>query len=183
MAATKHAQAIKNDTKEFITAAVMQILSKEKLSALTVSGVCKRAGVSRMAFYRNFETLEQVLYQYYQPKIGEVFRAVRSTSQDAKKLDIQLEFFDSFGEVLLLAADHGFEHIVQQVFIEEIEKFYAAADDEYWITFMSFGVYSVWRKWLLDRRQKPLKEIMGLLRNADFLRFLQILPNNPANCR
>ncbi len=82
MAATKHAQEIKNDTKDFITTAMLQMLAKEKLQALTVSRVCKRAGVSRMAFYRNFNGLEQILYEYYQPKIAAVFDTIRLNSQE-----------------------------------------------------------------------------------------------------
>ena len=80
MAATNHAQAIKKDTKDFITTAMLQMLTKEKLSTLTVSQVCKRAGVSRMAFYRNFDGLEQILYEYYQPKIAAVFDVIRQNS-------------------------------------------------------------------------------------------------------
>lgn len=54
---------------------------KEKLQALTVFQVCKRTGVSRMAFYRNFKGLEQILYEYCQPKIGAMFDTIRENPQ------------------------------------------------------------------------------------------------------
>jgi AcrR family transcriptional regulator len=167
MAATKHAQAIKKDTKDFITTAMLQMLSKEKLSMLTVSQVCKRAGVSRMAFYRNFDGLEQILYEYYQPEIAAVFEVIRQNSLVSAKFDSQLEFFNTFSDDLLSSVDRGFEPIIQRIFIEEIKKFYAADSDGYWTTFMSAGVYAVWRKWLLDGQQKPLKEIMEFLKQFD----------------
>jgi AcrR family transcriptional regulator len=161
MAATKNAQAVKNDTKEFITTAVAEILAKHKLSSLTVSQVCERAGVSRMAFYRNFDTLEQVVYEYYQPQIAAVFDVVRRSSQYSAKYAGQLNFFNTFGDVLLLANEHEFEPIIRRIVIEEIERFYAADADEYRIAFMAAGVYAVWRKWLVDGRKKPLEEIMS----------------------
>lgn len=167
MAATKHAQAIKNDTKDFITTAMLQMLTKEKLQALTVSQVCKRAGVSRMAFYRNFDGLEQILYEYYQPKIAAVFDIIHQSSQYSAKYDSQLEFFNMFGDSLISSADRGFEPIIQQIFIEEIKKFYAPDSDGYWTTFMSAGVYAIWRKWLLEGQQKPLNEIMDFLKQFD----------------
>ncbi len=167
MAATKHAQAIKNDTKDYITTALLQMLAKEKLQTLTVSQVCKRAGVSRMAFYRNFDGLEQILYQYYQPKIAAVFDIIHQNSQDSVKYNSQMEFFTMFGDSLLASADHGFEPIIQQIFIEEIKKFYAPDSDGYWTTFMSAGVYAIWRKWLLEGKQKPLNEIMDFLKQFD----------------
>lgn len=170
MAATKHSQVIKKDTKDYITTALLQLLKKEKLSALTVSQVCNRAGVSRMAFYRNYEGLENILYEYYQPKIEAIFETIREKAQFSVKYGTQLDFFNKFGEELITSIDHGFESIIQGIFIEEIEKFYSVNGDEYRTTFMSAGVYAIWRKWLLDGRQKPLNEIMVLLKQYNDLR-------------
>jgi len=170
MAATKHAQTIKKDTKDFITTAMLQMLTKEKLSTLTVSQVCKRAGVSRMAFYRNFDGLEQILYEYYQPKIAAIFNIIRKNSQTSVKFHSQLDFFNTFGDDLLSSIDRGFEPIIQQIFVEEIKQFYAEDSDGYWTTFMSAGVYALWRKWLLDGQQKPLKEIMDFLKQFDTIK-------------
>jgi AcrR family transcriptional regulator len=170
MAATNHAQAIKKDTKDFITTAILQMLTKEKLSTLTVSQVCKRAGVSRMAFYRNFDSLEQILYEYYQPKIGAIFDTIRQNPQVSAKFDSQLKFFNTFGDALLSSIDRGFEPIIQRIFMEEIKKFYATDSDGYWTTFMSAGVYAIWRKWLLDGQQIPLKEIMDFLKQFDTIK-------------
>lgn len=177
MAATNHAQAIKKDTKDFITTALLQMLTKEKLSTLTVSEVCKRAGVSRMAFYRNFDGLEQILFEYYQPKIAAVFDVIRHNSQVSAKFDSQLSFFNAFGDDLLSSIDRGFEAIIQRIFIEEIKKFYAADNDGYWTTFMSAGVYAIWQKWLIDGQRKPLKEIMDFLKQFDTIK--QATPSVP----
>lgn len=167
MAATKHAQAIKKDMKDFITTAMLQMLVKESFETLTISRICKRAGVSRMAFYRNFDSLEQILFEYYQPIIAEVFNIIRQNPLVSVKFDAQFNFFNTFGDALLLSMDRGYESIIQRIFIEEIIKFYAEENDEYWITFMSAGVYAIWRKWLLDGKQKPLKEIMDFLKQFD----------------
>lgn len=172
MAATEHAQAVKKDTKDFITTAMLQLLSKEKLSTLTVSQVCKRAGVSRMAFYRNFDGLEQILYEYHQPKIAAIFDMLRQNPEESVKFDSQLKFFNTFGDVLLLSTERGFEPIIMRIFTEEMEKFYAADGDEYWTAFMSAAVYAIWRKWLLDGQQKPLEEIIGFLKKLNAIRNL-----------
>jgi AcrR family transcriptional regulator len=166
MAATKHAKNVKKDTKECITTAMTQLLRKEKLSNLTISQVCQRAGVSRMAFYRNFDGLEQIIYEYYQPVIAEVFDTIRHAFEETVKFDIQMKFFEIFGDLLVLANEHEFEPIIQQIFTEEIESFYRESNNEYWTTFMAAGVYAIWKKWLLDGRQKPLEEIMNFLKTV-----------------
>ena len=123
-----------------------------------------------MAFYRNFDGLEQILYEYYQPKIAAVFDMIRQNSEVSAKFNSQLEFFNTFGDDLLSSIDHGFEPIIRRIFKEEIKKFYAADSNGYWITFMSAGVYAIWQKWLLDGQQKPLKEIMDFLKQFDTIK-------------
>lgn len=81
-----------------------------------------------------------------------------------------MQFFNTFGDDLLLSIDRGYEPIIQQIFIEEITRFYAADNDEYLTTFMSAGVYAIWRKWLLDGQQKPLKEIMDFLNQFETIK-------------
>lgn len=169
MAATKQAQIIKKETKEYITIALLEMLTKEKLSVLNVSQVCKYAGVSRMAFYRNFSGLEQILYEYYQPKIASVFTAIRQNEKFSNKHDIQIDFFKVFSVDLLKSIDRGFEQIIQQIFIDEIKGFYKLRRDEYWVAFMAAGVYAIWKKWLLDGRKIPLVKIMLFLKQFDTL--------------
>ena len=69
MAATKHAQQIEQDSQDYLATALLQLLTTKELADLTVTQVVKRAGVSRMAFYRNFNTLDDVLTAYFGPII------------------------------------------------------------------------------------------------------------------
>ena len=174
MAATNYSQTIKNDTKDFITTAILQLLGIQKtfekpknLAQLTVSNVCKRAGVSRMAFYRNFESIDQVIYQYYQPQISQSFEIIRQNVSASSKIENQLKFFEEFKDDLFLSESQGYEPIIRQIYIEEIEKFYEKTNDEYFITFVANGVYALWRKWLMNGQDKSIEEIHELIRKID----------------
>jgi AcrR family transcriptional regulator len=170
MAATNYSQTIKNDTKAFITTAVLQLLGiqktaeePKKFSQLTVSNVCKRAGVSRMAFYRNFDSIDQVVYHYYQSKISDIFEILRQNVSQSTKLESQLKFFEEFKTDLLLSEKLGFEPIIRKIYIEEVGKFYGNTKDEYYITFIAAGVYAIWHKWLMNGQDKSLQEIHRLI--------------------
>lgn len=163
MAATDHAQAVKKDTREFIMTATLQLLQKEKLSTLTVSQVCQRAGVSRMAFYRNFFDLQQVLHDFYQPKIAAEFEVVRSQADVMKSLHYE-RFFERFGDDFILAEKAEYEPIIWKIFVDEIKAFYADVADDYWVTFMAAGVYAIWRQWLLDGKTRPIAEVDEMIR-------------------
>lgn len=174
MAATKHAQLIKQDSKDYLTTALLQILKTKKLNEISVSQVVKKAGVSRMAFYRNFETLDDLLTAYFKPLISARFDEVRKLSEQDKLKKVG-EFFSDYADVLKLSADHGFENIIQDIFNQNMMTFYSelpfpknidSVRKEYWIKFMSAGVYSIWREWLMNGENESLDEIHNII--ADF---------------
>lgn len=48
-------------SKLWMEAALLQLMKKKNFSAITVTDICEKAGVSRLTFYRNFETKEDIL--------------------------------------------------------------------------------------------------------------------------
>ena len=60
--------ARKNEAHEIVVESItdaLLILMKEKpLSEINVSELCNKAGVSRVSFYRNFTSLEDILIKY-----------------------------------------------------------------------------------------------------------------------
>lgn len=172
MAATKHAQAIKQDSKTYLATALLQLLATKDLSELTVTQVVKRAGVSRMAFYRNFTTLADVLTAYFEPVIAARFDDIRQHVPVAQKQAAVRTFFTDYATTLELAVTRGFEPVIQQLFNENLARLYddllvatplTAVQKKYWAQFMSAGVYQIWRNWLLNGQVEPLSMIHELL--------------------
>ena len=48
-------------TREAIETALLQLLEKKELAKISISELVKRAGVSRAAFYRNYDSKEEIL--------------------------------------------------------------------------------------------------------------------------
>lgn len=172
MAATKHAQAIKRDSQDYLTTALLQLLETHDLNTITVTQVVKRAGVSRMAFYRNFETLDDLLVAYFRPAITARFNDLLTNVPAEQKMAAIGRFFSEFAPTLQLAAERGFEPIIRQIFDENMATFYQAlltetplspVQQEYWTTFMSAGVYAIWRTWLMGGQAESLAQVHDLL--------------------
>nr|OTP12893.1 hypothetical protein A5888_003474 [Enterococcus sp. 9E7_DIV0242] len=51
-------------TKESIFTALMILMEKKDFHKISITEVTSKAGVSRMAFYRNYEILEDVITDY-----------------------------------------------------------------------------------------------------------------------
>lgn len=50
--------------KKCIAQALMKLLQKKELSAISITELTKVAGVSRMAYYRNFNSKEEIISSY-----------------------------------------------------------------------------------------------------------------------
>lgn len=172
MAATDHSQAIKQDSKDYLTTALLQLLEKNTYSTITVSQVVRRAGVSRMAFYRNFDKLDDVLLQYFSSIISTRFADINQHVPANKKLQSLEIFFRDFAKTLEMSVSQGYESIIRQVFNENMQQFYDSfplfsdikePEKRYYIKFMSDGVYSIWREWLINNQGESLDMIHQLL--------------------
>jgi AcrR family transcriptional regulator len=51
-------------TKESIFTALLELMATKEFAQISVTAIAKRAGVSRMAFYRNYQTKEDILNDY-----------------------------------------------------------------------------------------------------------------------
>ncbi|GLX69748.1 TetR/AcrR family transcriptional regulator [Paenibacillus glycanilyticus] len=173
MAATDHAQNIKKDTREWITIALLELLQAKPLSKLTVSEVVKKAGVSRMAFYRNFDTLEQVLKEYYEPKFADIFHKVAFKESHEQKITDLTSFFLDLSKDFQMAIESDYKELLYQIFKRHIARFYdeiipfpdwTGARRSYWIDFMSAGVFEIWVMWFKNGQQETIEEISALIR-------------------
>ncbi|WP_449620316.1 TetR/AcrR family transcriptional regulator [Robertmurraya sp. Marseille-Q9965] len=173
MAATEHAQNIKKDTKEWITFALLELLKTKQLSKLNISEVVKKAGVSRMAFYRNYESLEQVLKEYYEPKFADIFNKIASQSNHEQKITDLTIFFVALSDDFHLAIEGDYTDLLYQIFKYHITQFYdemspfqdwKGAKRNYWNHFMSAGVFEVWVTWIKNGQIETLEEISSLIR-------------------
>ena len=76
--------------KECIVTALIQLLKEKPLSAISVCELTEKAGVSRMTYYRNYQSKEDIFASYLED-------ALMNYKQEAKSLslDKHQEFIDS----------------------------------------------------------------------------------------
>lgn len=54
--------------------ALLNLLERKNFSAITVSDITSEAGVSRMSFYRNYESIEDILVEHLNEVVGEYWK-------------------------------------------------------------------------------------------------------------
>jgi AcrR family transcriptional regulator len=59
-------------TRATLKEALMQLLQQGDWSGITVSGICRRAGVARSSFYEHFDTKAELLDEIFSDTMGEI---------------------------------------------------------------------------------------------------------------
>jgi len=147
-------------------------LKTKKLPKLTISEVVKKASVSRMAFYRNYGSLEQVLEEYFEPKFADIFnKAPYKSNHEQKVIDLTNFFLDLSGE-FQMAIESEYIQLLYKIFKSHITQLYdkiipfpdwTGAKRSYWIDFMSAGVFEIWVMWIKNGQKESLEEITALI--------------------
>lgn len=74
-------------TRECIVTALFEILKSKDLEEITISEIVKRAGVSRMGFYRNYTSKEDIIEQY----VLDIFLDTIAEIQSSKTLQFDIQ--------------------------------------------------------------------------------------------
>lgn len=154
-------------TKEAIETALVQLLEKKDLAKISISELVKRAGVSRAAFYRNYESKEAILESVFNRSVQNIMKQL--DHYDVKN-DLHLVWVRLFQEakkeakIIQLALDYHLEKILVQSMQDFLEKYDGKnrGVSSYLHSFWSSAIVSVLLKWMKDGMKIPAEKIADL---------------------
>ena len=189
----------KNESKYFSTAekmdsALMEILKTKSFEYITVSEICKKAGVNRSTFYLHYENtkdlLEETIYNmmdnfvsYFVPD-GKISPINFEESQKDKLVFISeeylmpyLSYFKENRKIFLTVFENGklfgFEETYEKLFnnifnpILDVFKF-PESERKYVMAFYLNGINSIIMEWIKEDCVKPEKEVVKIINDCIF---------------
>ena len=101
-------------TKKIISLALYELLLKKTFDEVTVSDICKKAGVSRMTFYRYYTTKDDIFIDFSDERFAEFFDAVvRYQNPTLEEFILGMfYFFTTYRRQLLILIKAGKENIL-----------------------------------------------------------------------
>lgn len=189
----------KSESKYFNTAkkmdkALITLLGEKSFEYITVSEICKKAGVNRSTFYLHYENTVDLLNEsarfllddfvaYFNVDTKSITRKIRESALDELNF-ISDEYLHPyllyikenrlvFSTVLLHADSFGFNEIFQilyeSVFNPVLERFdYPVTDRKYAMMFYLNGITAVVTEWLKDGCEKTIDEVSRIIYKCIF---------------
>ncbi len=169
----------KEKTKRNISLALFILLNKCRYEDVTIQMVCHRANVSRMSFYRYFNSLDDIIIDFADERFAEFFDEVikfKPTTVDELLLGIYYVFKDYAKQILiLLHAKKG------QILSDQFNSYarYLTSKDRLpnlflqdlsseTITFISGGIFFLITDWLEEGMKKTPEEMAKITKSILF---------------
>lgn len=134
----------------YITEALLLLLKKKEYKDISITEICKKAGVSRISFYRNFESKEDILLK----KIKNVTDSFLKESAISYKSDTISSYFIKLFthmkqqiELCNALNKAGLMHMIKDEFDQVFLNTYRQEYDEYKSVFIAGGIYNVFLFW------------------------------------
>ena len=189
----------KNESKYFNTAekmdsALMELLKTKSFEFITVSEICKKAGVNRSTFYLHYENTKDLLEEtvrnmtdnfvsYFVPD-GKISPINFEESQKDNLVFISeeylmpyLSYFKENRKIFLTVFENGklfgfeetYKKLFDNIFDPILDVFrYPESERKYVMAFYLNGINSIIMEWIKEDCAKPEKEVVKIINDCIF---------------
>lgn len=160
-------------SKKFLANSLVDLLKFKNYEEITVQDIVDKAKMSRMTYYRNFDSVDDIL-KYYVSNITNDFVHDAYNKYDSKMFkEYMIMLFDhlyeyrDLGNVLLKANKLYFMK-------EEFEKLFISKSlnykDKYRCSFIAGGLYNIYYNWLINDCRENTKDLAIMFIN--FIKYI-----------
>lgn len=155
-------------TKDKIRGALRTLMHEKSFKNVTITELVKKAGVSRTAFYRNYESKEAILEEICESFTGSIKGFLSDITKNVDLYNLFLDIFvkmkEAEEEIKLLFKAHL--HI-EDLFPTEIGRFFRghSANERYVIIGLYGACKAIISDWIKNGMSEPIEEMASLCYN------------------
>lgn len=158
-----------NLTQEYIYSAFLQLLDKKHYDDISVCEICSKAGVSRMSFYRNFDSKEDLTFK----GIDRIVKRLSAIIEKLSNINVftvtqeTFTFAKNYKTVLFNIMNSQISSNLQSLIIKDLQEKakidYINKTSKYIPVFYFTSIVSVMIEWLRNNTQETPEEMATLL--------------------
>lgn len=158
--------------RECLVQALMELLESRSLSSISISELTQKAGVSRMTYYRNYHSLDEIFTTY----LNDILAAYREdisgwadkgNYNDYKNMLHCYSYFYAHRDFIRCLLKCGMGDILLHALTEYIvETYYAPAKGiEVYYTLQAFAgsLYNIYISWILNDTKESAEEMAAII--------------------
>ena len=158
--------------KECMFIAFMELLSEKPLDVITITEITARAGVSRMTFYRNYNSKEDIVRDYFAEKkeefhAGAVLSSINNGHIAYQNVKYCFTYLLQYGNEIKLLLRANMGNIVLDTITNYLLEFFLTnpldTQRKYLLHSYAGSIYNTFVVWLLNGVKEPPEQIAQLI--------------------
>lgn len=148
--------------RDCITKALFKLMKSKNYHDITVSALVKTAGVSRNSFYRNYQSIEDILRQYLVEQTSQWWNEYIADPNPNIIAETFQHFLNMREEILLLYRA-GLSHLLMEhIILCGKQSLTGEVSNAYQTAFMSGGLCGLTNEWILRGMKEAPAEMQAL---------------------
>ena len=152
--------------KECIVTALVELMKIRDYNSITITDIAKKAGVSRMAYYRNYTSKEDIFKKYIDEVGEDIHKKIAESNSSTIPYDYFLALFEQLGKYSDLAIVAYRAHLGELILAALIKNMFItfpapdnSSDKRYHRFFLAGAFYNVFIEWLKNGLQESPAEM------------------------
>lgn len=155
--------------KESITEALLRLMKKKNFYEISITEIANLAGVSRVSFYRNFESKEDVLLKHMFEQATANFNALAPETTREKLIGL-FAAINSISEIVELLYHQNLSHLFLDYFRSVVGAKSEQENIEAYTNSMIMGIcFGSLDEWIRRGRQESPEQMADILQNVMML--------------
>lgn len=156
-------------TKECILTALLRLMEEKPYKSISITDITTLAGVSRMAYYRNYSSKEDILLKRLEDEEKKIIESVNG--QRAKSLKDIICYVSNFiqenSDVITAIYNADLTHKLTDMLNKRIHSYFPVAvqntEGKYAVKFYVGAILSVYRYWIDTGMEEPAETITEIV--------------------
>lgn len=151
--------------------ALLALMKRKHVSKISISDIIGEAGVARASYYRNYDSVRDVVQDYLKRMDEEIDRAMNpgdfsDIAAVKKNLMVLLSYYKAHREEIMLLFENGFAELLQentdQFIINALGDMPAKSIERYNLYFLSGAISRVQLEWLKNNCYDSIEDFAEL---------------------
>ena len=171
-------------TKECIVTALLRLMETKSYQSISITDITNLAGVSRMAYYRNYKNKDEILIKHLTDQEKRLLIDIHGEKVDTFKDVILLvsNFFLENAKVIQAVYDAGLAHLLSSLLSERVHNYFPVVTEnpagKYAVHYYVGAILSVFKFWFDNGMVESVEEIseiiFNLINNAEAIKYVVI---------
>ncbi len=156
-------------TRESIETALITLMKEKDFTSITITDITKRAGVSRLAYYRNYESKEDILSGFLQNIITDFYETFKVYDAIHETRELWYAIFEKIAEhsdALQMLIKAGYSGRIMQEYVKGINQPFNNVEENpelyysncYWVG----ALHCITQAWLMKGMKEPIDRMVDI---------------------